>query len=335
MRFDRRWPALLAVLAFCFAASGQSADSHALIYKKKYIMGTVFEIAAYGEPGQASLAIEKAFQRIVEMDDLMSNFKPESPLSQLNRSAHFHTEKVPPDLYRVIQEAIQFSQLSDGKFDITVGPVVSLWKTALSGGSIPSQSEQQKARACVGYDKVELTSPDQVAFLSPCLELDLGAIGKGYAVDRAGEILLSLGIQNAFINAGGSTLLAKGTPPGKNGWPVHLRDPSHKLDPYVVLKNESVSTSEQSQPSILGRDSPGHIIDPSTGKPLATGYAVSVVAPTGTMSDGLSTTLLLIGPNAGKAVINRMPGVSAAWVSNKTEVETATNGPQILFTQTR
>lgn len=334
MRFDSRWLVLAGALLLASITSAQSSGRQILVYKKKFIMGTVFEIAAYGTSlDQTSPAIEKSFQKIVEMDDLMSNYKPESPLSRLNRSAHFHTEKVPPDLYRVIQEAIHYSQISDGKFDITVAPLVNLWKAAMSGGSIPSEAQQDHARACVGYDKVELTPPDQVTFHSRCLQLDLGAIGKGYAVDRAGEILHALGIQDAFINAGGSTLLAMGAPPGKNGWPVHLRDPSHKLDPYVVLKNESLSTSEQSQPSILGRDSPGHIIDPATGKPLETRYAVSVVAPTGTMSDGLSTTLLLIGPQAGKSVVNRTPGVSAAWVSNKTQIETATNGPQIFFTQ--
>lgn len=295
-------------------------------------MGTVFEIAAYSASSkQASSAIDKAFQEIVRMDDLMSNYKPESPLSLLNRSAHFHTEKIPPDLYRVIEEAIHYSKISDGKFDITVAPMVNLWKAAMSGDSIPTRSEQQQAQACTGYAKVQLTPPDQITFQSSCLQLDLGAIGKGYAVDRAGEVLHSRGIRNAFINAGGSTILAMGSPQGQAGWLVHLRDPSHKIDPYVMLKNESVSTSEQSQPSILGHDSPGHIIDPATGKPLETDFAVSVVAPTGTMSDGLSTTLLLLGPKDGKLLVSRTQGVSAAWVSSKNQVETATNGPKILF----
>ena len=323
---------LLGILLLPFGASVQSSDSQILVYKKKYIMGTVFEIAAYGSSSeQASSAIYKAFQEIVRMDDLMSNYKPESPLSLLNRSAHFHTEKVPPDLYRVIEEAMHFSRISDGKFDITVAPLVNLWKAALSGDSIPSQSDQQQARACIGYEKVQLTPPDQITFRSSCLQLDLGAIGKGYAVDRAGEVLHSLGVRNAFINAGGSTVLAIGSPQGQTGWLVHLRDPSHKIDPYVMLKNESLSTSEQSQPSILGHDSPGHIIDPATGKPLETDFAVSVVVPAGMMSDGLSTTLLLLGPKQGKSLVNRTPGVSAIWISSRAQVETAMRGPQILF----
>ena len=332
MRFNRRPAAVVGVLILCFGASGQNSENPHLVYKKKYIMGTVFEIAAYGESSvRVSSAIDNAFGEIVRIDDLMSNYKPKSALSQLNRSAHFHTEKVPLDLYRVIEQAVEFSRLSDGKFDITVAPLVDLWKAALQGDSMPSLTQRQQAQACVGYDKIELTPPDQVTFHSSCLQLDLGAIAKGYAVDRAAEILDSSRIQDAFINAGGSTIVARGSPPGQTGWLVHLRDPSHRVDPYVVLKNGSVSTSEQTAPSLLGRESPGHIMDPSTGRPLETQFAVSVIAPTGTMSDGLSTTLLLLGPQQGKALVKRSPDVSAVWLSSKAQIETATNGQRILF----
>ena len=332
MRFNKRRAAVLLVSSFLFSPSVQGSDRQILVYKKKYIMGTVFEIAAYQRSSeQASVAIEKAFQEILRLDDLMSNYNPESALSHLNQSAHFHAEKVPPDLYNVIQQAMHFSKLSNGKFDITVAPVVNLWKAALSGESIPSAAQQQQAQACVGYEKIVLTPPDQITFQSPCLQLDLGAIGKGYAVDRAVTMLHSLGIRNALINAGGSTIFAMGSPPGKTGWLVHLRDPSRRVDPYVMLNNESVSTSEQSPASLLGRDSAGHIVDPTTGRPLKTEFAVSVVAPTATLSDGLSTTLLLLRPVEGKSLVSQTPDVSAIWVSPKAQIETATCGPRIFF----
>jgi FAD:protein FMN transferase len=332
MRFDRRWVAGLGVLILCLGATSQNSENQRLVYKKKYVMGTVFEIAAYGEsPEKVSSAIDQAFQEIVRMDDLMSNYKPESALSRLNRSAHFHAESVPADLYRVIERGVQLSRLSDGKFDITVAPLVNLWKAALAGDSTPSPEQQRQAQACIGYDKIELTPPDQITLQSSCLQLDLGALGKGYAVDRAAEKLHTLGIENAFLNAGGSTIVAIGSPPGQAGWLVRLRDPSHKIDPYVMLKNGSVSTSEQTTRSLLGHDSPGHIIDPSSGRPVETQFSVSVIAPTGSMSDGFSTTLLLVGPQQGKALVNRTRDVSAIWLSPNAQVETATNGPQILF----
>ena len=106
MRFDKQWAAALVVVILYAGSSAQSSDKPILVYKEKYVMGTVFEIAAYAESSeQGSAAIDKALQEIVRMDDLMSNYKPESALSRLNRSAHFHAQKVPPDLYRVIEQA--------------------------------------------------------------------------------------------------------------------------------------------------------------------------------------------------------------------------------------
>ncbi len=332
MRCDKGWVAALVLTILSVGSSAQGSGQPILVYKEKYVMGTVFEIAAYAESSEkASAAIDKALQEIVRMDDLMSNYKPESALSRLNRSAHFHTQKVPPDLYRVIEEAVELSRLSGGKFDITVAPLVNLWKAALSGDSMPSLSQRQQAEDCVGYEKIELTPPDQIAFRSSCMQLDLGAIGKGYAVDRAGEMLRSSGIRNALINSGGSTILAIGSPPGQPGWLVHLRDPSRKIDPYVMLKDQSVSTSEQSAASLLGPESAGHIIDPVTGRPVNTPFAVSVIASAGTPSDGLSTTLLLLGPKVGKSLLEGMSSVSAIWLSPKAEIETVTNGPKIFF----
>src|ERR1700674_1059552 len=331
MRCDNRRAAAL-ISFFLIASFVQSSENQVLVYKKKYIMGTVFEIAAYDQSSEhASNAIERAFQEIVRLDDLMSNYKPDSALSNLNRSAHFHAEKVPSDLYRVIEQAVQFSRLSDGKFDISVAPLVNLWKAALRGESTPSRAQEEEVRNCVGYEKIELTPPDRISFRSSCLQLDLGAIGKGYAVDRAAEVLHSMGIRDALINAGGSTIFAMGAPPDHTAWLVHLRDPSNKMDPQVMLKDGSVSTSEQTPPSLLGNDLAGHIIDPDTGMPLKTVFAVSAVSKTATVSDALSTTLLLLGPTKGKALVKSMVDVAAIWISHEAQVETVTGGPQILF----
>ena len=325
----RQMSALIFVLLI--SSLVQSSDTAGLIYKKKYVMGTVFEIVVYARPSHhVSEAIQKALDEITRIDDLMSNYKADSALSKLNRSAHFHTETVPPDLYRAIDRSVQLSRLSGGKFDISVAPLVNLWKAALSGDSVPLPAQQQEVRDCVGYEKIQLIPPDQIAFHSNCLQVDLGAIGKGYAVDRAAEILESFGIHNALINAGGSTILAIGAPPGQTAWLVHLRDPSRKIDPQVMLKDESVSTSEQTAPSLLGA-SAGHIVDPETGKPLKTEFAVSVIAKRGAITDGLSTTLLLLGPTKGKLLVRQMSDVSAVWISPAAQIETAIGGPQIIF----
>src|SRR4051812_16718160 len=137
MRCDKR--ALAALISLCLIPSlTYSSENQVLVYKKKYIMGAVFEIAAYDRSAEhASNAIEKAFQEMVRLDGLMTNYKPESALSRLNRSAHFHQQAVPGDLYGVIQQLLEFSRLSGGKFDISVAPLVNLWKAALRGESAP------------------------------------------------------------------------------------------------------------------------------------------------------------------------------------------------------
>ena len=330
-----RWNKPLATILLCASAvmaSGQPSASQApFVHKKKYIMGTVFEIVAYGDsPEQVSKAIDKAFVEIVRLDDVMSDYKPDSALSHLNHSSHVGPQSVPPDLYRIIGDALEYSRLSSGKFDVTVGPLVNLWKAAIRGGPAPTPAEEEKVRACVGYQKVELISPDKVQFHSPCVQIDLGGIGKGYALDRAADVLRAHGISRAFLDAGGSTIVAMGTPPGQAGWLVHLRDPSNKVDPQIVLSDSSVSTSEQTPASLLSRESAGHIIDPDKGVPLKTRFAVSVVAKTGTTSDALSTTLLLVGPEEGKQLVKNAAEVAAIWVSADGQTYQASSGPKIL-----
>ena len=316
MRWSRfLLPALLTPLLL-LARSEISGQSMPFVHKKRYAMGTVFEIVAFNDSvARASSAIDQALDEVVRLDNVMSNFKPESDLSRMNREAHFHVVKIPPDLYKVIETSLSYSRLSDGAFDVSVGPLVDLWKAALAGGATPSGAELARARTCVGYEKIVLTPPDQIEFRSDCMRLDLGSIGKGYAVDRAMEILRSNGIERAYIDAGGSTIYGMGAPPDHDGWLVHLRDPSNRLDPRVKLISNSVSTSEQTAASALEGDSPGHIVDPASGAPLRTRYTVSVTAKSATASDALSTMLLLLGPVKGAGLVARLKDVSAIWVS--------------------
>jgi thiamine biosynthesis lipoprotein len=330
MRWSNWWAALwLLTLFAAHPAKGQPQSE----YKKKYVMGTVFEIVAYDKsPERASAAIDAAFNEVVRLDGILSNYKPGSDLSRLNRTAHFQKQFVPPDLYYLIGESIKYSKISSGKFDVTVGPLVDYWKSVLRGERSPSTSEENRLRACTGFQKVELFPPDRIEFRSSCLRIDFGAIGKGYAVDRMAQILRSKGIVSAFINAGGSTIYAIGAPPQASGWRVQLRDPSGKTAPEVILNNNSASTSEQSPRDLLGGGNAGHIVDPDSGEPVTTPAAVSVLAETGTESDALSTTLLLLGPEQGASLVKATPGTAAIWITPDGKVENVSNGPRILPT---
>lgn len=331
MRWSRAIWALSVALLTMLPLSA-SDGSFPYVHKKKYAMGTLFEIVVYdSSPARASAAISKAFDEIVRLDEVLSNYKPESELSRLNRSEHFHPQTVSADLYRIIEQSVQYSRISGGKFDITVAPFVDLWKGALRNGVAPTAQQETEARACVGYDKINLLPPNQVLFRSPCLRIDVGAIGKGYALDVAATTLRSQGISQALLDAGGSSIYALGAPPGQRGWLVHLRDPSGKVDPEVTLSDDSLSTSEQSPPSLLQNNSAGHIINPETGLPLHSLFAVSAVAKTATASDALSTTLLLVGPAQGKHIVEKLAGSAAIWVAPTGETEAASTGPEIVI----
>jgi len=308
-------------------------QNSSFVHQKRYAMGTVFEIVIYDEDlPRADAAARAALDEVVRLDAIMSNYKPESDLSWMNRTAHFQPVRIPRELYESIEESLFYSRHSDGQFDISVGPLVDLWKAALAGGPLPTAADQASALRCVGYQKIELIPPDRIQFHSHCMRLDLGAIGKGYAVDRAAKILNARGIHRAYIDAGGSTIYGLGAAPGGNAWRVRLRDPSRKVGPEVMLINNSVSTSEQSAPSSLQGDKPGHIILPSTGKPLQTRYAISVTAPSATASDALSTTLLLLGPTKGAAMVKTLHNVSAIWVDSDGQRTLAGDGVSFLLT---
>jgi thiamine biosynthesis lipoprotein len=331
MRWNRALAAALLALIPPALAIAQDTKTP-LVHKTKYSMGTVYEIAVYDQqPERASAAIDKAFAEIVRLDAMLSNYKSDSELSRLNRDGRFHVVKVPPDLYRVIEESVKYSKLSGGKFDITVAPLVDMWKAALRGARVASEEEQEKLLECVGYKKIALIPPDEVEFHSPCMRIDVGSIGKGYAVDRAVEMLRANGIKNALVDAGQSSIYGMGAPPGKSAWEIHLCDPSKRVDPTVLLSENSVSTSEQTPESLLGNETAGHIIDPDNGKPLKTKYALSIAAKTGTASDALSTALLLVGPEKGKAMVKGMADAAAIWVAADGETETVTTGPEILL----
>lgn len=316
-----RWPKPVKLaslsLAMFFATTLSSAQSSSFVHQKRYAMGTVFEIVIDDDDlSEADVAARAALDEAVRLDTVMSNYKPESELSRLNRAAHFQPVRISHELYEVIDQSLSYSRISDGQFDISVGPVVDLWKAVLAGGSPPTAAQQAAALRCVGYQKIELMPPDRIQFHSACMRLDLGAIGKGYAVDRMADLLRARGIRRAYIDAGGSTLCAINASPRAKAWNVHLRDPSRKLDPQIMMMNGSVSTSEQSAASVLQKDAPGHIVMPGTGKPLQTRYAVSVTAASATASDALSTTLLLLGPKKGVTLVKTLQGVSAIWIDS-------------------
>jgi thiamine biosynthesis lipoprotein len=312
MRCASLWLALVVSLA---VVSLRAADL-AVVSVQRYCMGTMFDIVAYhSSRADAERAIAKAMDEIVHLDQVMSHYKPDSSLSRLNREGGAGFVVVEPSLYDVIQQSISFSRLTGGRFDATIAPLLSTWKEAHAEGRLPSAAEISDARRCVGFENIEMRAPDRIRFRSDCVKLDLGGIGKGYAVDRAVAVLESEGIRSALVNAGGSSIASIGSPPGGKGWPVRLAANVSARN-TLLLRGNSISTSQQVLVShAFAPGGFGEIIDPRTGAPTASEIAVSVVARSATVADALSTALLMVPIDEATTMLGRFPDVSAIWVS--------------------
>ncbi len=266
------------------AASIAAADSKASGVEPRrqvhYVMGTTLEAVAYGEPGAVDRALGEAFAEVTRLDRLLSTFLPDSEISRVNRNAFVGPVRVSPETLECVDAALRASRLSGGAFDST--------------------------RASEGYAAVEIDRTLQtIRFRREGIRLDLGGIGKGYALDRAAAVLDSRGIHRALLDFGGQ-VLALDPPPGEPGWLVAVSDPASTeaaLGGYEITR-ASVSTS-----ATVERGS--HILDPRTGKPPEGALSATSCARTATEADALSTILFVLGPEAGLALARTLDGCAA------------------------
>jgi thiamine biosynthesis lipoprotein len=249
------------------------------------------------------------------IDRLMSHYKADSPLSRINREAAQQPVKVEPELFDFIAEAVRYSRESDGAFDITVGPLMKAWGFFRGEGRLPASGELAEARRHVGAAHLVLNAAEKtIGFDAPGVELDLGGIAKGYAVDRVVELLKKRNIAAALVSAGGSTIYGLGAPPGRKGWDVTLQDPidSRKTAMTVTLEDRALSVSGTSEKSFeSGGVRYSHIMDPRSGLPVQGVLSVAVVTSTGTAGDALDNALFVMGPERSRAYLKTLPATEA------------------------
>jgi thiamine biosynthesis lipoprotein len=275
-------------------------------------MGTAYSIVVYGQDRfKLQAAVEAAFEEVRRLDQLLSNYRPQSEWSQVNRSAADGPVKVSKELFDLVAASIQYSRASDGAFDITVGPLMKVWGFYKGSGRFPHRAEIRGAMARVGYENVILDpEAHTVRFRRSGVELDPGGIGKGYAVDRVVEILKERGVQSGLITAGGSTIYGIGAPPNEpRGWDVTIRNPKEpeKSVEEVHLKDESMSTSGNYEKFFRIRGKVySHIMDPRTGYPAAGMLSVSVIAPRALDSEAWTKPYFINGRKW--AASHKLPG---------------------------
>ncbi|MBI3804834.1 MAG: FAD:protein FMN transferase [Nitrospirae bacterium] len=278
----------------------------------RYLMGSFFEVTAYGERARCAEAVTLAFTEVARIERLLSVYRPQSDLTCLNAFGKTGARSIDPELFSVLARSIEYAEQSGGAFDPTAAPLIRLWGFGPGPARLspPSNEEVLSLLDRVDYRSIQLSS-GRVAFLKEGVEINLGGIGKGYAIDRAAEILRRAGISRAMISCG-STIYALGTPPGKAGWEIDIRHPRNEEEKMetVLLSDQAISTSgDYEKYFIFGGKRFSHLIDPRSGYPAAAVASVSVIAPSAMEADALSTAAFVLGEGEGNALLARRPGV--------------------------
>jgi len=310
-------------LALCMMTGCQSPSSDQPLKRFTYAelhMATVFRIVMYApNEATANRAAEAAFYRVADLEDIMSDYDPRSELSRLSNQPPGTAISVSEDLFNILTKSIRISQLSDGAFDVTIGPLVQLWRQARKTKHLPTSEEIERSKQAVGFQHLKLDKTHRsVSLLVPGMRLDLGGIAKGYAADQALAMLNSKGVNRAMVAASGDIALGD-APPGKAGWTIAIESIDTSTNSparTVVLTHAGISTSGDTEQyvEIDGRRY-SHIVDAKTGLGLTERIGVTVIAKNATTSDGLSTTLSVLGTNRGLQLAERVTGVSALVVT--------------------
>ncbi len=294
-------PVLLALLCGCAV---QTQDT-------RVFMGTDFTVTVI-HPDSAADAIDFAYSEIAGIEQLMSTYDNNSQISVLNRNGVLKNPD--PLVVGVIEKSDKFSEMSGGAFDITVQPLLELYsKSFRTTGTAPDEDDLLQAMKLVGYRKIRISSGE--IGLEPGMEVTLGAIAKGFALDQAGRALKGAGIKNALINGGGD-ILAIGSN-NRRPWTLALENPREKGNYITVIgiRDMAVATSGDYERYFDENMTVHHIMDPRTGKSATELISATVIAGDATTADALATAVFVLGRKSGLALLENLPGAEGLLIT--------------------
>ena len=278
-------------------------------------MACDFDVILNPGPSPPLVAASAALDLVDQLEDQLSVYREHSELSQLNRRAANAAVAVEPQLFQLLLRARALSEATGRGFDPTAGPLIALWRAAQAANHVPTQAEIDSVLERIGIGHVAFDEDaSTVLFTRQGVELNLGSIGKGYALDRAAECLAAEGIEDWLLHGGHSSLLARGEHQGQGGWPIGIRDPlfPDRRLATLLLSGLGMSTSGSGVQFFRheGRRY-GHILDPRTGWPVEGMLSVTVLAPTAAEADALSTAFFVLGLDATRAYCEQHSDVAA------------------------
>ncbi len=293
-------------------------EGHDTIRLETRAMACPWSVIMNPGPPRQVMAASDALDLVHALEVQMTVFRDDSELSRINRAAAETAQPVERGLFQLLLECRELSDATGGAFDPTSGPLIALWRRCRHDGRIPTLVEIDAARNAVGMQHVRFNAEEcKISFDRPGVSLDLGAIGKGYAIDRTTAHLDSEGIDQFLVHGGFSSLFARGDHYGEGGWPVGIRNPLFTDRRYatVLLRDQGMSTSGSNIQYFRyqGRRY-GHILDPRTGWPAEGLLSVTVLAPTAAEADALSTAFYVMGLENALAYCDNHPAVGAVLV---------------------
>ncbi|NOZ62723.1 MAG: FAD:protein FMN transferase [Calditrichaeota bacterium] len=287
----------------------------------RILMDTVVQIVVYHPQKteeQLQTIIDRAFQRMEQIDSLTNNYSDSSRISFVNQNAAIKSVPVDTSLMKILRVSEEVSRQTAGNFDMTIGAIKKLWKFETEHPHVPEANSIRKNLELVNYKLVELTA-EKVKFQKSNVNLDLGGIAKGYAIDEAIRIIKEAGVTDAMVNAGGDLrVISSDLTRGKRR--IWLRHPRHegKFVGWFPLDEGSVATSGDYERYFF-QDSVRyhHILDPKTGYPARKCVSVTVQTKNATIADALATAIFVMGPQKGMIFVNQMPDAQALIIYQK------------------
>ncbi|MCF0148068.1 MAG: FAD:protein FMN transferase [Clostridium sp.] len=320
----------LSILASCSKNTEQAEP----LSRTELLMGTVITISLYDSENEEIL--NKAFDKIKELESILSINANGTLVDKINDEAGISPVKVDDYTYTVVKKGIEYSKLSNGLFDISVGPIVKLWSIGLPEAKVPTQEEINEKLPLIGYSDIELNDADKTIYLKrEGMMIDLGGIAKGYTADIISELLTEEGVKSAIINLGGN-VYAHGNKPNGSDWRIGIQDPYSERGGIIgtlTTNNKSVVTSGIYERYI---EEDGikyhHILSPKTGYPYENEIAgITIVSDKSIDGDALSTSVFAMGVEDGMKFVNTIDGIDAIFVTKDNKVY-ITEGLKDIFT---
>ncbi|KUY13931.1 thiamine biosynthesis protein ApbE [Elizabethkingia miricola] len=288
------------------------------------LMGSRFQITLVDKDSiSAERNIDKAIAEITRIENLISEWRPETQISQVNQNAGIKPIKVDKEVFDLTKKSLYFSKLTDGAFDISIVAMDKIWKFDDSMNELPSEQAIKESVRNVGYQNIILDSTNSTIFLkNPGMKIGFGSIGKGYAADKTRDLMKSMGVKAGIIDASGD-ISTWGTQPNGKPWAIGINNPfnDHKMAAILYFKENAVTTSGsyEKYAEIHGKRY-SHIMNPKTGYPSTGLTSVTITGPNATMANGFSTSVMVLGEKDGLKLLKLFPEYHYLLITDKGKI---------------